>query len=109
LRANGTLRPSPHDGPLCLSPRAKADLDEIWDYTEDQWGVAQAETYTRALWQRIEAVAAKPSMGEGCSDIRRGYRKIPSGSHVLFYCLTADGIDVVRILHERMDFEHHIP
>jgi toxin ParE1/3/4 len=48
-------------------------------------------------------------MGQDCSDIRAGYWKIPSGSHVLFYRLTADGIDVVRILHERMDFERHIP
>jgi plasmid stabilization system protein ParE len=26
-----------------------------------------------------------------------------------FYRQTADGIDVVRILHERMDYERHIP
>jgi toxin ParE1/3/4 len=96
-------------GRFVLSPRAETDLDEIWDYTEDRWGLDQAETYTRALWQRIEAVAAKPAMGQDCSDIRAGYLKIPCGSHVLFYRLTAEGIDVVRILHERMDFERHIP
>jgi toxin ParE1/3/4 len=96
-------------GRFVLSPRAEFDLDEIWDYTADRWGLDQAERYTRALWQRIEAIAAKPAMGQDCSDIRAGYWKIPSGSHVLFYRLTADGIDVVRILHERMDFERHIP
>jgi plasmid stabilization system protein ParE len=32
----------------------------------------------------------------------------PVGSHVLFYRLTDDGIDVVRILHNRMDFERHL-
>jgi len=48
-------------------------------------------------------------MGEDCSVIRAGYRKIPSGSHVLFYRLIDNGIDVVRILHERMDYERHIP
>jgi toxin ParE1/3/4 len=41
--------------------------------------------------------------------VRPDYRKYPSGSHVLFYRLTDDGIDVVRILHERMDYERHIP
>jgi toxin ParE1/3/4 len=69
----------------------------------------QAETYTRHLWQRIEAVAARPAMGQDCSDIRAGYYKISCGSHFLFYRLIADGIDVVRILHERMDFARHIP
>jgi toxin ParE1/3/4 len=47
-------------------------------------------------------------MGQDCSDIRAGYFKIPCGSHVCF-SLTGEGIDVVRILHERMDFERHIP
>jgi toxin ParE1/3/4 len=96
-------------GRFVLSPRARADLEEIWDYTEDRWGLDQTETYTRALWQRIEAVARHPAMEQDASDIRAGYYKISCGSHVLFYRLIAEGIDIVRILHERMDFERHIP
>jgi toxin ParE1/3/4 len=96
-------------GGYVLSPRAQSDLDEIWDYTAKRWGLDQAETYTRDIWQRIEKVAARPAIGQECSDIRAGYWKIPCGSHFLFYRLTDEGIDVVRILHERMDFERHIP
>jgi len=48
-------------------------------------------------------------MGQDCSDIRAGYFKISCGSHFLFYRLTADGVDVVRILHERMDYDSHLP
>jgi toxin ParE1/3/4 len=96
-------------GRYVLSPRAQTDLSDIWDYTADRWGLDQAETYTRDLWQRIEAVAARPAMGQDCSDIRAGYCKISCGSHSLFYRLIADGIDIVRILHERMDFARHIP
>jgi toxin ParE1/3/4 len=96
-------------GGYLLSPRAQTDLDEIWDYTADRWGLDQAETYTRDLWQRIEAIAARPAMGQDCSDIRVGYYKISCGSHFLFYRLIAEGVDIVRILHERMDFERHLP
>lgn len=96
-------------GRYVLSPRAQTDLDDIWDYTADRWGLDQAEAYTRDLWQRIEAAAARPAMGQDCSDIRPGYYKISCGSHILFYRLIADGIDIVRILHERMDFARHIP
>ena len=42
-------------------------------------------------------------------EVWAGYRKHSSDSHVLYYRLTNDGIDVVRILHERMDHERHIP
>ena len=30
-----------------LSPAARADIEEIWDYTVRHWGEAQAERYTR--------------------------------------------------------------
>jgi toxin ParE1/3/4 len=96
-------------GHFVLTPRAQADLDEIWDYTADRWGLDQAETYTRQLWKDIAIVADRPALGRECNDVRRGYRMYPSGSPVLFYRHTVDGIDVVRILHERMDYERHIP
>ena len=32
-----------------LSPAAQADLSEIWDYTAEHWGEAQAERYTRRI------------------------------------------------------------
>ena len=96
-------------GQVVLTPRAQADLDEIWDYTADRWGLDQAETYTRQLWKDIAIVANRPSLGRECTEVRRGYRMYASGSHVLFYRHTADSIDVVRILHERMDYERHIP
>jgi toxin ParE1/3/4 len=96
-------------GRFVLTPRAQTDLDEIWDYTVERWGFDQAEIYTRQLWTDITTVADRPSLGRDCSEVRVGYRKYASGSHVLFYRLTTDGIDVVRILHERMDYERHIP
>jgi toxin ParE1/3/4 len=96
-------------GRFVLTPRAEGDLDEIWDYTADRWGLDQAETYTRQLWTDMRAVAARPAIGRPCPEVRPGYHKYPSGSHVLFYRLIPAGIDVVRILHERMDHERHLP
>ena len=92
-----------------LKPRAQADLDEIWDYTVERWGIEQAETYTRQLAKHIQAIADNPALGHECDEVQAGYRQYPSGSHVLFYRLTDGGIEVVRILHERMDYERHIP
>jgi toxin ParE1/3/4 len=91
-----------------LSPRAQADMDEIWDRTAERWGTDQAEFYTRQLWRHIEAVASKPAIGRACPEVRAGYYKYLSGSHFLFYRLIDDGIDVVRVLHERMDFGRHL-
>lgn len=92
-----------------LSPAAQADLEQIWDYTHDRWGVDQAEEYLRDLQRAIERAAANPRIGRSCDEIRPGYRKLAAGSHTLFYRVTAEGvIDVVRVLHQRMDVDRHL-
>lgn len=91
-----------------VSPRAQADIVEIWDYTAERWGIDQAELYLRRIQTSIEAAAAEPKLGTSCDHIRTGYRKYPAGSHVLFYRTLDDGIDVVRILHARMDAGRHL-
>jgi len=96
-------------GRFVLKPRAQADLEEIWDYTVDRWGIDQAETYTRQLSKHVQAVADNPALGHECKEVRAGYRQYPSGFHVLFYRLTDGGIEVVRILHEPMDYKRDIP
>lgn len=93
---------------VVLSPKAKADLSDIWDYPLAEWGVEQAEKYVRELWAAMQAQALDYSLSIDISDVRKGYRKVRSGSHVVFFKLTHDGIDVVRILHHRMDFERHL-
>ena len=95
-------------GVYVLSPAAKADIDGIWIDTAQRWSVDQAETYVRQLARTFDTLASHPSMGPACPEIRAGYRKYPSGSHVVFYKLIEGGVDVVRILHERMDFRRHL-
>jgi toxin ParE1/3/4 len=92
-----------------LSPAAQADLEQIWDYTRGRWGVDQAEEYLRELQRAIERAAANPRIGRACDEIRPGYRKLAAGSHTLFYRVTAEAvIDVVRVLHQRMDVDRHL-
>jgi toxin ParE1/3/4 len=91
-----------------LSPRAQADLDEIWDYSAMQWGDDQAEAYSRQIQAAVELIAKTPHRGRPCEDIRPGYSKLAVGLHVLFYRLVDHGIDVVRVLHQRMDFDRHL-
>jgi toxin ParE1/3/4 len=91
-----------------LSPRAEADLSEIWDFTIKTWGEQQAEDYIRLLVGAIETVADNPRRGRPCDEARRGYLKYLAGSHVIIFRKIKSGIDVVRVLHARMDFEQHL-
>ena len=45
-------------------------------------------------------------MGRTCDEIKTGYFKFPTGSHVIYYrSKTEKQIEIVRILHESMDVE----
>ena len=90
-----------------LSPRAQADIEDIWTYTVKHWTVDQAERYLRLLQTEIEDLASDPLRGHACDEIRSGYRKGRAGSHVIFYRVEDHRINVVRVLHQRMDFERH--
>ena len=71
-------------------------------------GEAKAEAYVRQIWKAVRAIAADPRSGRACDEIRAGYMKYHAGSHMLFYRKAGKTIDIVRILHERMDFEQHL-
>ena len=93
---------------LVVSPRARADIDEIWKYTAHRWGERQAEVYLRLVEEGVNAVAANPAVGRPCDEVRPGYRRYPLGSHVLFYRVSAERVVVIRILHQRMDVDRHL-
>jgi toxin ParE1/3/4 len=91
-----------------LSPRAKQDIGEIWDYTATHWDIDQAEHYIRQIQAVVRTLAHNPTIGRPCDEIRRGYCKYPAGSHVVFHRHVPDGIEIVRVLHNRMDTERQL-
>ncbi|MGC0142772.1 type II toxin-antitoxin system RelE/ParE family toxin [Pseudactinotalea sp. Z1732] len=91
-----------------LTPAAQQDLSSIWDFTVQRWDVRQAETYVREIQAAIKRIADNPGRGRTCEEIREGYRRYSIGSHLLFYVESTDGVDVIRILHQRMDPTRHL-
>ena len=91
-----------------LRPKAIADLEEIWRYTVDTWGEAQAERYVRLINESFRQIADNPSLGRSCDVICEGYRKRSVGRHVIFYRTIDGDVEVVRILHDRMDVDRHL-
>jgi len=93
---------------VALRPKACADLDDIWDYTVGTWGYDQAEKYLRNVNGTFQTLAEKPALGRIYDAVYPGLRVYPSGRHLIVYFVTAKGIDVVRVLHDRMDIASHL-
>ena len=91
-----------------LTSKALNDLKEIGRYTEHTWGLEQRNRYLSIIDQCFHDLAAAPLKGRDCHAIRSGYRKHQTGRHFVFYrVLASDQIEIVRVLHERMDVERH--
>lgn len=91
-----------------LAPAAQRDLSSIWDFSEERWDGRQAEKYIRELQTAIERIAGDPERGRGRDDVRAGYRSYSIGGHAVFYVSRARRVDVIRILHQRMDPSRHL-
>lgn len=93
-----------------LTRKAVSDLRDIAKYTTEQWGIEQRNLYLGMLDTAFHRIAKNPLLGKDCSDILSGYRKLPIGSHLIFYrCSSPNLIMIVRILHSRMDIEARLP
>lgn len=89
-----------------LRPKAREDIVAIGKYSRRHWGAGQAAAYLRALDTAIHAAAAHPLRAP---EAHPPYRKLTVGSHLIFYRVEADGIVVVRVLHQRMDARSRLP
>jgi toxin ParE1/3/4 len=91
-----------------LSPRAIRDLETIWEYSFEQWGVEQANHYIDKIIAKFEAIASDPMLLPTCDHIRRGYRRGLAERHMIYFRVNAQAIVIIRILHSQMDANQHL-
>ena len=89
-------------------PRARRDLIDIWFYTAERWGEQQADDYLYRLDAAIQHLAHHPFLGEDYIDVLKGYRRHSAGMHRIFYRVSRHRIEIVRVLHARMDFSDRL-
>lgn len=89
-----------------LTRKAKEDLRKIARFTEKRWGRSQRFLYIKQFDDVFHLLAKTPSVGKKCDYIKKGYRKFPQSSHLIFYLESMDSkILIIRILHKSMDVE----
>lgn len=91
-----------------LTPAAEGDLEGIWRYTTEQWGVKQANHYIDILSATFSDLAQHPKTAPACDHIRLGYRRRSVEQHMIYFRITAQGISIIRVLHDRMDLQRSL-
>ena len=90
---------------LSFARRATTDLDEIWEYSERNWGREQALRYLSEITARCEALAEGEIIPREVEFESGRFFRIRSGSHFVFLRDMSHELRVVRVLHERENAE----
>jgi toxin ParE1/3/4 len=94
--------------PFVISKKAVADLEEIWLYTVEKWSVNQADRYYNLIFDEVSYICKNINSGKSMEHVRKGYRASKVKSHFTFYRIVNNTVEVIRILHERMDIENRL-
>ncbi len=81
-----------------LSPNAQDDLERIWLYGLEHWGVAEADRYIEALFERFSELAEQPLLYPAVDEIRDGYRRSVCGSDCIYYRIASNAVEIMAIL-----------
>lgn len=104
-----------------ISAPARVDLAQILATSFERWGESGQQRYAALLAASMRAIARDPAgpitraRAELASGIRslhlrqaRGARGVKDPVHVIFYRMDVDIVEVIRVLHERMDPTRHV-
>ena len=86
-----------------LSEIADKDLEDIFDYTFDEFGFDQAEKYLLEFEEIFQNLIINPQIGKKRDEIKQGLYSFPKDNHIIFYRILDNHIRIVRVLHGSRD------
>jgi toxin ParE1/3/4 len=81
-----------------IAPEANDDLDRIWFFGLERFGVVQADKYYYALMSHFAELAETPLLHPAVNHIREGYRRSVCGSHSVYYRVHAEYVEIMRVI-----------
>jgi toxin ParE1/3/4 len=86
-----------------VTVEAAGDLKEIGRYSRQTWGKRQRDLYLRQLAARFQWISDNPNAGRHWPELHDSILSFPEGEHLIFYRRKADAVEILRVLHKRMD------
>jgi toxin ParE1/3/4 len=91
-----------------LTGQAKKDLGEINDFIAEDNPQA-ANRFLDTFERKCQMLAQFPEMGRCWDDIISPLRSFPLGKYLIFYRLSEEGAEIIRVLSGYRDFEAIFP
>lgn len=87
-----------------LKETAERDLERIWLYGFENWGLEAADNYQADFIKHFEELAAQPLMYPIVEEAK-GYRRSLCGKESVYYRVNGDTIEIMTII-GRQDVEN---
>ena len=92
---------------IILRQEAIDDISDIWEYTSRTWTEDQADKYYGMIKSACRQIANNSVLGIKYDRISSNVNGPRVGKHIVFYHrISNNEIEVIRILHERMDLKN---
>ena len=91
-----------------ISRTASSDLDSIWEYTFHKWSKEQADRYYTLIMSEIEFIASNITSGKPMYHVKKNYFASYVKSHMILFKRNKGIVEIIRILHQKMDVESNL-
>ena len=93
---------------ILYSPKAQADLDEIWDYISDKLqSPSAAQNTVNGILDTIEMLREQVEIGKPLyfsSGLYSGYRYLIYRNYLAFYRIVSDTVYIDRVIYGKRDY-----
>jgi toxin ParE1/3/4 len=92
-------------GGIRLSPKAEADLEDIWRFGAAEWSPVRADQYLDGLIALFDLLLSMPRIARERTEFSPAIRIHPTGQHLVIYRIEDDHLHIVRVLGGRQDWQ----
>lgn len=89
---------------LAFRPKAETDLLELWDFSQEHWSNAQAQSYLQSMSAVFELLLEHPEIARERSEFSPPVRIHPFRSHVIIFRVTSETVEIIRVAHSRSNW-----
>jgi toxin ParE1/3/4 len=83
---------------------ARDDLDTIWEYIAET-NPSAATRILQKLMDKCRVLGENPFLGRQRDELATGLRSFPVQNYVIFYRVSADNVEIIRILNAARDID----
>lgn len=91
-----------------LSRKAEIDLAEMYEFGVYKFGLLHAQKYFLGMHDVFQVLEENIELGRDASEFIEDLKRFTYKAHTIFYLITANGIFILRVLSQRMDYEYSL-